>query len=79
MEAQEIRVGDFSEINGGIVEGSDHTHLAHLNNLTACGKVWKNFMLGYTFTLDCPDCLAEIQYRADHPEVKGDKFGVIHT
>lgn len=78
MEAQEIRVGDFSEINGGIVENSKYTHLAHLNGLTACGKAYRLFMMGYTFFVDCPDCLSEMQYRVDHPETKKTKFGITH-
>ncbi len=80
MEPQRIRVGDFSPINGGMVEGSEYTHLISIHvQTTACGKYPKNIFMGYDFFLDCPDCLAEIQYRHDNPEAKNDEFGHTHV
>lgn len=79
MEAQEIKVGDFSLINGGTVKGSDYTCLVSIpDQITACGKCPEITFMGYDFFLDCPDCLAETQYRSDNPETKKDSFGITH-
>lgn len=79
MEPQQIRVGDFSDLLGATTENSKYTCMASiLRQCTVCGKHPESYLMGHDFTLNCPDCLAELQYRHDHPEACNDAFGVVH-
>ena len=69
MDPQTIRVPDFSQILGAIVEGDKYTHMASIERRkTVCGERPSNFLMGHDFFLNCPKCLAEIQWRSEHPE-----------
>ncbi|MBU2633225.1 hypothetical protein KJ751_01845 [Patescibacteria group bacterium] len=78
MEPQTIKVGDFSSILGATTKDGDFVHIASIETRkTACGKQPENFLLGRDFYLNCPECLAEIQYRHDHPEATKEDLGTV--
>lgn len=69
---------DFSEILGFVVEGDNFTHLGSvLRNLTACGKPGKGALMSRNVTVNCPECVEEIRYRANHPEAAERDIGIV--
>ena len=69
---------DFSEILGCLVEDDNFTHLGQLFiRRTACGKPIGGTILSRNVDITCPTCIAEIRYRAEHPEAAREKMGVV--
>ncbi len=53
-------------------------HLGRLfSRITACGKPIGDIIGSREVTVDCPECVAEIIYRMQHPETKDKDFGVV--
>lgn len=69
---------DFSPILGCTVGGDEYSHIGMLfTRVTACGKPLKDTFLSRNVTVNCPECVAEIKYRAEHPEVASREMGVV--
>lgn len=70
---------DFSGILGCL--GTDKKKYTHLGALfvrkTACGKPMRDTLLSRDVTVTCPGCIAEIKYRADHPEAAKEEMGIV--
>lgn len=79
MEPQTIKIGSLSIILGAIVaDGNGYNHIASVTERkTACGEIPENYLLSSDFYLNCPNCLAEIQYRHDHKEARAEELGVV--
>jgi len=73
-------VPDFSETVGCLIEGQNE-QLVHLGilfeRITACGRTMGKVILGREVTINCPECVAEIRYRRQHPEERNRDFGVV--
>lgn len=69
---------DFSPILGCRSPGDDFTHLgALIIQRTACGKPTGDMLLGRDVTVDCPECVAEIEYRSGNPQAAKRPLGVV--
>ena len=70
---------DFSEVVGCLEAGQKkYMHLGGLFvRKTVCGKELGNILMSRDVTITCPDCIAEIEYRADYPEAAKKRMGVV--
>jgi len=69
---------DLSSILGCFTKTDDFTHLGALFvRRTACGKPMGDTILSRDITINCPDCVAEIRYRSEHPEAARKEMGVV--
>jgi hypothetical protein len=69
---------DFSEILACLTNEDEHIHLGSvLGSVTVCGKPTEKLILSRENTITCPECVAEIKYRAKHPDAAKEDFGVV--
>ncbi len=78
-----IKIGplpDFSPWLGCTVESSGIICIGSVpDEITACGRSMKIMitLMSSTVNVNCPGCIAEFEYRGDHPEAKKQPFGVV--
>ena|GEM_PF-3910193 len=69
---------DFSPILGCLTADEKYIHLGALfARITACGKPIGKTILSRDITVDCPECIAEMRYRSEHPEATKAELGVV--
>lgn len=75
---QIINLPDFSSIVGCTISGDNFTHLGIMfQRITSCGKPLGSVIMSRDVDVDCPECMAELRYRADHPDAAREQFGVV--
>jgi len=63
---------------GADVSGDQCIHIGALFiRKTACGLPIGDVLMTGSFTVDCPECKAEIRYRNKHPECANERMGII--
>ena len=72
-------IPDFSSILGCFTDPEDgYTHLGRLFvRKTACGEAMGATILSREVTVTCPACVAEIEYRSEHPEAAQRDLGIV--
>ena len=69
---------DFSSILGCLSLDETHIHLGALFvRRTVCGKPMGTTLLSRDVTVSCPECVAELKYRNEHPEAAKEDLGVV--
>lgn len=62
----------------GVEPKDEHIHLGMLfKRVTACGKDMGEILLADEVTINCPDCVTEINHRKAHPDAAKQEFGVV--
>lgn len=69
---------DFSPLLGCYDDKKEFIHLGQLvNRTTACGGCMGDILLSRSFTITCPECIAELEYRSKHKLAATRSFGVV--
>jgi len=70
---------DFlSNVVGCLTEEDGFVHLGELfSRRTVCGGSLTTVLPSKETTVTCPECIAEMKYRRDHPEARSVGFGVV--
>ena len=83
-KTMKISTPDFSQFVSCLEKGKEeeeerilHLGVLFKEGLTVCDRKIGYIVMTKHIEINCPDCIAELKYRRDHPEVRGKKIGIM--
>jgi len=83
-KTMKISTPDFSQFVACFEKGKEeeekkilHLGVLFQEGLTVCDRKIGYIVMTKHIEIDCSDCIAELKYRREHPEVRGKKIGIL--